>query len=114
MDFQAAAQHLALTVDDDMDVASTMDVSDRPHPWNAFNDPSTDDMDPAAPGGPAPYNGTEPFGEPVTSNPEWLDPSTSNDERGRPVPFTPGANVDTTTLHNARRAAYEARNVRFR
>jgi hypothetical protein len=114
MEFRAAAQRLALSIDEDMDMGSTMDLGDRPHPWNSFNDPSTDGMDPAASGGPAPYNGAEPFGEPVTSNPEWLDPSQGGNQREHTVPYTPGPDEDKMTLHNARRAAYEGRIRRFR
>jgi hypothetical protein len=115
VDFRAAARHLALTIDDDMDMGTSMDVDDGPHPWSsAAPTPSTDEMDPAAPGGPAPYNGAEPFGEPVVNDQEWLDPKKNENRRGHTPPYTPGPTVDTTTLHNARRAAYEAKNVRVR
>lgn len=112
MDFRAASQRLAISYGDEMDGISAMDVDDPPHPWNSFTGPSTDNMDPASPGGPAPYNGADPFGQPVTTDPEWLDPQQEKNRRGQPMPYTPGPNVDTTTLHNARRTAYEAKNVR--
>jgi hypothetical protein len=114
MDFRAAARHLALTIDDDMDPQATMDVDDRPHAWDSYQGPSTDNMDPASPGGPAPYNGADPFGKPVTSNPEWLDPSAEADVRGMPVPFKRGPDVNVTTLHNARRNLYAAKETRTR
>lgn len=77
-------------------------------------DPSTDGMDPATPGGPAPYNSVEPFGQPVATDP--LLPTPQGHEPGRKnMPFTgPGPDVDTTTLHNARLASYERKNVRNR
>lgn len=68
-------------------------------------DPKSDDTDPAAPGGASPYNGAPPFGEPVATDPEWRDPQDGPRSSG-PVPFHPGPNVDTTTIHNARRDSY--------
>ena len=110
MDFRAAARHLAVNVDDDMDIGSTMTDDMRRYPNGFAGQPSTDGMDPASPGGPAPYNGADPFGEPVTDNPEWLDPSQPREnQRGQRMPYTPGPDVDTTTLHNARRALYAAK-----
>lgn len=113
MDFRAAAHRIALDMGDEMDTG-TMSVQQPETPWGAAGAPSTDGLDPAAPGGPAPYNGAEPFGEPVTSDQEWLDPSKNVDRRGRTVPYTPGPTENVTTLHNARRAQYEAQEVRTR
>jgi hypothetical protein len=115
MDFQAAARHVALSMDDDLDMElGTMDVQTQTSPWAGAGAPSTDNMDPATPGGAAPYNGAEPFGKPVTSNPEWLDPTQGDSRRGHTVPYTPGPTENVTTLHNARRARYAARDVRNR
>ena len=118
MNFREAARRIALTTQDDMDLESTMSVDDPPHPWEGTPPPSTDNMDPASPGGPAPFNGAEPFSEPVVDDQEWLDPrETANgteNTRGRAVPYTPGSTSNITTLHNARRAAYERRPRRFR
>ncbi|HEY0645648.1 MAG TPA: hypothetical protein VGD39_19690 [Nocardioides sp.] len=114
MDFRAAARHLAVDVDKDMDAMSTMpDDGNDLRPGDAGHDPSTDGMDPAAPGGPAPYNGAEPFGEPVTENPEWLDPS-DPDRGSKAMPFAPGPHMNMTTLHNARRDRYAQRERRTR
>lgn len=69
-------------------------------------DPESDGMDPATPGGPAPYNGAEPFGEPVATDPEWLDPRDRSGKDQR-MPYQPGPDVDVTTLHRARRESYQ-------
>lgn len=115
MDFRTAARRLALSISEDMDAGGSMSAQAPPNPWDGTaTSPSTDGMDPASPGGPAPYNGAEPFGQPVTSNPEWLDPSSQVDRRGHTVPYTPGPGENITTLHNARRGHYEAKEVRNR
>jgi hypothetical protein len=55
----------------------------------------TDGLDPAALGGPAPYNsGQGPYGNPVVSDPE-LDRSINP---GTPVPYMPGPDQDATIL----------------
>lgn len=59
-------------------------------------DVDTDGLDPAAVGGPAPMNsGQGPYGAPVASDPLLQAPI----QPGAPVPFTPGPDLDTTTLH---------------
>ena len=77
---------------------------------NGFSQPdvSTDNQDPATPGGPSPYNGVAPFGSPVVHDPEWMDPQRheTEDVRGRPVPHIEGPGENQNTLHNARRASY--------
>lgn len=77
-----------------------------------------DGQDPATPGGPSPYNGTTPFSEPVTSDPEWLDPQ-GDPGRGKAIPHIedPNVNEDRSTLHpaslhNARAASYQAKHAR--
>lgn len=77
-------------------------------PRDMASAPDTDGQDPATPGGPAPYNGAEPTGSPVVSDPE----ATAADEPKKPpysdMPYAgPGPSVDTTTLHNARRQPRE-------
>lgn len=110
MDFRAAARHLAGPMDDSLDV--TMQDASLPAGQIAWQpDVKTDGMDPASPGGPSPYNGAEPFSKPVTSNPEWLDPQDHNDGH---MPYTPGPDVDTTTLHRARRDSYQRKEMRSR
>lgn len=70
--------------------------------------PDTDGQDPATPGGAAPYNGAEPTGAPVTSNPEWTAPDEPKKPPYTDMPYAgPGPSVDTTTLHNARRQPME-------
>jgi hypothetical protein len=116
MDFRAAARVVALNMGDDMDMElGTMNVQTQTNPWqHGGTPPSTDGMDPASPGGSAPYNGAEPFGEPVVADPEWLDPSKNENRRGHTMPYTPGPTENVTTLHNARRAQYAAKEVRNR
>ena len=74
-------------------------------------EPDTDGMDPATPGGPAPYNGAEPFGEPVVTDPEWSDPR-DRSGKDRRMPYHPGPDVDVTTLHRARRESYQEKENR--
>lgn len=70
--------------------------------------PDSDGQDPATPGGPAPYNGAEPTGKPVTSDPMWKSPDEPEKPPYSPTPYLgPGPSVDTTTLHNARRTPVE-------
>lgn len=114
MDFREAANRLAVNTSDDLDMElGAIDTQDL-HAAPGTSSPSTDGLDPAAPGGPAPYNGADPFGQPATSNPEWLDPSQHEDRRGHNVPYTPGPTQNITTLHNARRALYAAQEKRTR
>jgi hypothetical protein len=114
MDFRAAARHLAEGLSSDMAMDPTSQDLDIPTQRRSQPDPQTDDQDPATPGGPSPYNGSEPFSEPVASDPEWLNPQDDSDHKHSPVPFTPGPDEDTTTIHNARRASYEAKTMRGR
>lgn len=95
-----------------MDTTSPAD-SELTGPRSAQPDPATDGLDPATPGGAAPYNAMEPYGQPVTSDPEWRDPREGPTSSG-PVPYHPGPGVDTTTIHNARRASYARKTVRIR
>lgn len=70
--------------------------------------PDTDGQDPATPGGPAPYNGAEPTGKPVTTDPMWMSPDEPPKPPYSPTPYLgPGPNVDVNTLHNARRRPVE-------
>lgn len=116
MNYRAAAQKLAggLSSDMSMDPANSTgnDVDSPASSRTVQPDPSTDGMDPATPGGPAPMNGAEPFGDPVATDPELLPPGT--ERSSGPVPYQPGPNLDTTTIHNARRASYEAKHNRER
>lgn len=115
MDFRAAARHLAdsnlteMSLDPQMqdahDPASTV-----PHGTDPVH---SDGADPAAGGGPAPYNGAEPFGEPAVDDPLWRDPSEEDTGRGGPMPHIDGPDQGKTTLHNARLASYEAKADRY-
>lgn len=60
---------------DTMD-ASTSPSTDGQTPINGRGEvpPMAGGMDPAAPGGAAPYNAAEPFGHPVAPDPGWTDP----------------------------------------
>jgi hypothetical protein len=119
MNFRAAARHLAgdntssnLSSDFSMDptMQSPRDFGTVP----SGTDPvSTDGADPASPGGSAPYNGTEPFGEPTVDDPLWRDPSEEDDNRGGPMPHIDGPNEDQTTLHRARLGCYQAKAERY-
>ncbi len=115
MDFRAAARTAGeLSSDLSMD-PSMQDAKDpRTRGLVVAPSPDTDGGDPATPGGPAPYNGAPPFGEPATSDPEWLDPQTqtSGQPRRTPVPFIEGPNQMQNTLHNARAASYAAKTAR--
>lgn len=120
MDFRAAAENLALqrqAVDRYSDPAASpgrtpdADLSSDIDPRDVDAAPSveSDGRNPASPGGPAPYNGAEPFGEPVTSDPEWLDPQGPKPRRYQPMPYVPGPDEDVTTLHPASRRPSNAR-----
>jgi hypothetical protein len=57
--------------------------------------PSTDGLDPAAPGGPSPFNsGAGPYGEPVATDPLRDTPIA----QGMPIPHKLGPDLDQTTL----------------
>jgi hypothetical protein len=113
VNFRTAAQQLAgsLSSDDAMDSSQSLGNDADPTAAPVQLDPQGDGQDPATPGGPSPFNGAGPFGEPVATDPEWRDPQEGPRSRG-PVPFTPGPHVDSTTIHNARRASYQQRNSR--
>lgn len=109
MNFRAAAQKIAGELSSDMSADLSMSTRDMQEPDDLRQrqpDPVSDDSDPATPGGASPYNGAPPFGDPVATDPEWRDPQAGPRSSG-PVPHMPGPGVDTTTLHSARRAAYE-------
>lgn len=77
-------------------------------PRDLVSEPATDEQDPATPGGPSPYNGAEPTGQPVTTDPMWKPPDEPKKPPYSPTPYTgPGPSVDVTTLHNARRTPME-------
>ena len=112
MDFVAAARHLAydsdpmgMSLDPTMQDAKGVGNDERPVGLPV----KTDDQDPATPGGPAPYNGADPFSAPVVSDEMWLDPQGKQPNRYAPMPHVKGPDEDTTTLHNARRASYEGK-----
>lgn len=78
------------------------------NPRDLVAEPATDGQDPATPGGPSPYNGAEPTGQPVTTDPMWKSPDEPKKPPYSPTPYAgPGPNVDVTTLHNARRTPME-------
>jgi hypothetical protein len=78
------------------------------NPRDMVAEPATDGQDPATPGGAAPYNGAEPLGQPVSTDPMWKSPDEPKKPPYSPTPYTgPGPNVDVTTLHNARRTPME-------
>lgn len=84
------------------------DPSGFQNPRDLVAEPATDGQDPATPGGPAPYNGAEPAGQPVTTDPMWKSPDEPKKPPYSPTPYTgPGPSVDVTTLHNARRTPME-------
>lgn len=84
------------------------DPSGFQNPREIVAEPATDEQDPATPGGPSPFNGAEPVGKPVVTDPLWRSPAEEKKPPYTPLPYTgPGPGVDTTTLHNARRAPME-------
>ena len=107
MDFRTAARVVA-ELSSDLSMDPTMQDSHLTGP-NVSSQPdvATDGQDPATQGGPSPFNGAGPFGQPVVSDPEWLDPQKDNDNlRGKPVPHIEGPDALQNTLHNARRNSY--------
>lgn len=115
MDFRRAAAKIAADLSGDLSMDPTMQDADLRGSRTEFQpDPETDGMDPATPGGPAPYNGAEPFSEPVVSDPMWLDPQGERPSRQDPLPHFRGPDVNVTTLHSARRESYLAKEKRFR
>jgi hypothetical protein len=115
MDFRAAARRTASDLSGDLSMDPQMqDAHDPtqtvPHGQTVVH---SDGADPASPGGPAPYNGVEPFGEPATDDPLWRDPSEEDPNRGGPMPHVEGPDEDKTTLHNARLASYAAKADRY-
>jgi hypothetical protein len=117
MDFRAAARNASSGLSSDLAMDPTMeDAKDPLRTQYGQPDPTTDGADPATSAGASPYNGAPPFGAPVTSDSEWLDPQTQVDgptQRGAPVPHTTGPHVDQTTLHDARRQSYEDKAARY-
>lgn len=107
MDFRAAVRVLAGELSSDMAMDPTsMSMQNLDEQRTVAPDPQADDLDPASGGGASPYNGAPPFGEPVADDPEWRDPQQGGQSSGH-VPYLPGPGVDTTTIHNARRASYD-------
>jgi hypothetical protein len=115
MDFRAAARRTAGDLSSDLAMDPTMqDAHDPAKTVPHGTDPvHTDGADPASPGGPAPYNGADPLGEPAVDDPLWRDPSEEDTNRGGPVPHIDGPDQNTTTLHNARLASYSAKADRY-
>jgi hypothetical protein len=115
VNFRAAVRRYAgpeMDGDDSMD-ASQMgeDAPSQRSDWQPGI--GTDDADPATPGGPAPYNAAPPgHGQPVSTDPLWKNPDEPT-AQGTDMPHLQGQpNQEANTLHNARRARYEARTVR--
>lgn len=115
MDFVGAVRHLADDTSSEMSMDTANMGSDLPssRTWSQPR-PQTDDADPASPGGPAPYNASDPFSEPVTTDQEWLDPQGELPKKYQPMPHVQGPDEDVVTLHNARLASYEGKGTRFR
>jgi hypothetical protein len=115
MDFRAAARKMAGELSSDLSVDPTMQDASLPSRRDEGQpDVSSDGMDPASPGGPSPYNGADPFGEPVATDEEWLDPQGPKPKRYEPMPHVQGPDEDVTTLHSARLASYYTKKERFR
>jgi hypothetical protein len=92
MNFAAALRRLQADLDPDR-------ATEVPWPTNrpTVHQPPvrTDQLDPAALGGPAPFNsGQGPYGGPVVDDPLLNAPINP----GNPVPYVRGPDVDTTTL----------------
>lgn len=100
MDFRTAARRIvADSLSSDLSMDPTMqDAHPEGRSLPPQAPPSTDGMDPATPGGPAPYNGAEPFGDPVVSDPLWKDPQDRTDHRQLQLPHVEGPDEDKTTL----------------
>lgn len=84
-------QRLAETTTDldTSDPSSSPDATNTPINGAGTTPELAGGQNPAAPGGPAPYNGTPPYGSPVTSNPGWMDPqdsTTTQQPMGGPTP----------------------------
>jgi hypothetical protein len=99
-----AAKQAATSVDLD-----TMDGSSSPTVNTPFNGPGTvpplaGGMDPAAPGGSAPYNGAPPYSSPVAPDPEWVDPS----KQGQEPTLTSAPNLSLTPAMSAFRQQVQA------
>jgi hypothetical protein len=111
MDFRGARRLIAGDLSGDLAMDTANDASHDPsRTLNHGQSPvHTDGQDPASPGGPAPYNGDEPYGEPAVDDPMWRDPSQDDENKGGPVPHVEGPNEGQTTLHNARLASYMAK-----
>jgi hypothetical protein len=84
-----------------MDPTGLGDVSNTDHRTDYQPDPETDGQDPATPGGASPFNAAEPLSEPVSSDPECLDPQGDKPHTFSPMPHATGPDMDTTTLHGA-------------
>lgn len=107
MNFRRAAKLIALGSDTDLHLDPTMqDVAMPGRGTEVQPPPATDGLDPAMPGGSAPYNGAEPFGEPVVSDPEWLDPQDQQAGHEQTMPHITGPGPNALTLHGLRRQAY--------
>lgn len=119
MDFRASHRHASpgdLSTDESMDPVGMGGEESTGRLPSGTSQPDVDGSDPATPGGPSPYNGVEPFGDPATSDPEYLDPKKDRDpadSRYAPVPHIDGPDEDKTTLHNARRTSYVAKSDRY-
>lgn len=120
MDFRAAARHLASALSDSsLSGDFSMDPTGRDPSDPTQTVPQgrevvhTDGGDPASPGGSSPYNGSEPFGQPVVDDEMWRDPSQEDTNRGGPIPHVDGPDEDKTTLHNARHLSYVGKAERY-
>lgn len=87
----------------------TMDGTASPTVNTPFNGPGTPPplaggMDPAAPGGGAPYNGAPPYSSPVAPDPEWVDPS----KQGQEPTLTSAPNLSLTPAMSAFRQQVQA------
>lgn len=110
-----ATTHVAEGMSSDMSMDSTMEDASIPaHRQWGQAPPQTDDLDPAAPGGPAPYNAADPYSQPVVSDQEWLNPQQQKPQHNTPMPHVDGPDEDVTTLHSARLAFYDSKVKRFR
>lgn len=119
--FRTSALHQAADLSSDMSMDPTMQDAALPtsRTWGQPR-AETDNLDPAAPGGPAPYNAAPPFGKPVTTDQMWLDPQATPPHKYQPLPHIKGPDVDVTvlkpasrTLHTARRESYEGKAARY-
>jgi hypothetical protein len=101
VNFQAALRNLQReATGDELGLGPDEPTSTSPHtlnrPQNHQPPVQTDGLDPAAVGGPAPFNsGDGPYGEPVVSDPLLDRPI----RPGGPVPYQAPLDVDATTLN---------------